>query len=703
MGMDLKFLIAAKDEATGVVNKVGSSFQKLGTEATAAYGKLQSGIGMVTGAIGVLSTLAAGAAFGKMVQDTVNWNLEIGRLAQTMGSTAEQASIFRVAMSTLGVDQDVAEKGALRLAKTLTTNEDAFKRLGVATRDSSGHLRSTTELMPEVNQKLSEMAAGTDRNVAAQEIYGKSWGEIRSLLKVNKDAMEEARETAQRLHLIVGEEGVAQAKQYQKGLNELKLVSKSLEIQVGNALLPSLLKLGEWFGKAGPQLSTGLGYALKGIVKAFETAGSTIGFFVAEAVTGFEAINRAAHLDFKGAWGQVKAMKDIQTQYWSDLKKTWTDWSDPKQTQKKASGDRLDLDDDAAEKAKKEEEKKLKELQASYKEHAQKILETEKDRWQKLAEGEKKYASLVKSALETKIKEIDELKKRLADITNTLDEIDKKRTDKLTPGIDPNLDAFDKYNAQISLLRKQEEAASNITDTDKRTKALTQIYDAWSQITDEVKVGNDLIITQQDVLERAQTEMERLRGKITKPYEEQKTAAEAAKDVLSKMYDSAILKADEYKQHIEQLSIMMNNLKDKDVTINFKATGIDQLQRVAALTSGTSSVSSGNYSSLGEWWDSIHTGGGWQTVTEVPSIKTEAFGGPVEPFDTLLVGDRGPELLKLGPQGGTIIPNNKLGGNSISIEGIQITVQSAGADYDADNLARKLVPALRKQLGRIGK
>ena len=42
-------------------------------------------------------------------------------------------------------------------------------------------------------------------------------------------------------------------------------------------------------------------------------------------------------------------------------------------------------------------------------------------------------------------------------------------------------------------------------------------------------------------------------------------------------------------------------------------------------------------------------------------IFGRANGGPVSPGGTYLVGERGPELLKMGNQGGTIVPNNQMG------------------------------------------
>lgn len=50
------------------------------------------------------------------------------------------------------------------------------------------------------------------------------------------------------------------------------------------------------------------------------------------------------------------------------------------------------------------------------------------------------------------------------------------------------------------------------------------------------------------------------------------------------------------------------------------------------------------------------------------SVGARADGGPVSGYGTYLVGERGPELLQMGPQSGTIVPNEALGaGGSVNI------------------------------------
>lgn len=43
-----------------------------------------------------------------------------------------------------------------------------------------------------------------------------------------------------------------------------------------------------------------------------------------------------------------------------------------------------------------------------------------------------------------------------------------------------------------------------------------------------------------------------------------------------------------------------------------------------------------------------------------------AAGGPVRPFSTYLVGEQGPELLRMGAQGGSVVPNSAMGGVNLS-------------------------------------
>jgi hypothetical protein len=249
------------------VQKAEASIKQMVTSSMSELSILGGGFGQLAGMMGTLGTIAIGAGIALFIKgavdDTIKWNLEALKLSKTLGTSTENASIFMVAMHSVGVDTDTAAMASLRMAKSLTSNEEVYKRLGVAIRDSNGNYRATTDIMTDVNEKLNNMSAGTDRNIIAMQIYGRGWGEIQGLLKINKQVMEEARETAERLHLVVGEEGVRKAREYQRAMREIEMVHKSVSVQIGNELLPPLTAIQVAFGDIGVEISPLIGYMLK--------------------------------------------------------------------------------------------------------------------------------------------------------------------------------------------------------------------------------------------------------------------------------------------------------------------------------------------------------------------------------------------------------------------------------------------------------
>lgn len=222
------------DGMTGAVNSLGAAF---------------------TGSMGIMATFAAFAAGGKLFGGAITTTQEvvgeIQKLSKTLGISAEQASVLRIALDDAFLTADDMTAGASRLTKQLLTNEDAFKNLGVQTRDSNGHYRDTVGIMLDVNSKLKDLKEGTDQNVAGMSIYGRSWQEVRGLMKLTNGAMTEARERAERLHLIFGDEGIKQVREYKGAMKDLDDVTESIKVSVGRFLIPALTELAVSFGDAG--------------------------------------------------------------------------------------------------------------------------------------------------------------------------------------------------------------------------------------------------------------------------------------------------------------------------------------------------------------------------------------------------------------------------------------------------------------------
>ena len=78
-------------------------------------------------------------------------------------------------------------------------------------------------------------------------------------------------------------------------------------------------------------------------------------------------------------------------------------------------------------------------------------------------------------------------------------------------------------------------------------------------------------------------------------------------------------------------------------------------------------------------------------------------GGPVAAGGAFVVGERGPEILKMGSKGGNIIPNSKIGGGSSVVNNISVSVDASGSSVssssaDGDALGQQIAVAIQTEL-----
>jgi hypothetical protein len=285
IGGNIDDLKAATEKATAQVKQMADQMQ-------GAMGSLNSAFQKIHGTfLAFTAVIAGGAAFKGVINASNEWAGESQKLAKSLGITTEQASVMKVALNHIGMEADTLITASQKMSKQIGSNGQAFEEMGVKVKDSTGQYRPVTDVMAEVNQKLVAIHNPIQQNIAGMQVYGKGWAEIKPILKLTADTMAEAEKRAKELHLIVGPDGVAQAKQYKEQMRDLNLVGKSLEVQFGNALTPAFVKLGAWMGKEAPAMGEVFSNVLLTVAAAAQTVwvtitrvGETLGGLAAAAV-----------------------------------------------------------------------------------------------------------------------------------------------------------------------------------------------------------------------------------------------------------------------------------------------------------------------------------------------------------------------------------------------------------------------------------
>jgi hypothetical protein len=278
MANDVNLKIGAED--TGLKAELAAAVQAVNESAVAmqeslagvqdAFGKLGEA------ALAITSIMAGGKVFGEMVSGTVNLNVESMELGKQFGISATQASALKVALGATYLTQEQMSAAASRMTRTLNTNEGAFKGLGVATRDGNGNFRSTLDIMLDVNQALLQFKEGTDRNIEGTKIYGKGWSEVSDILRLTAPAMEEAKLKADELNLTVSQESEAATAAYRAAFQDTKDVLEGIMNTIGQAVMPGLTSLGEWFREIGPSAITATRTAMQALKTIFSNLWDTI-------------------------------------------------------------------------------------------------------------------------------------------------------------------------------------------------------------------------------------------------------------------------------------------------------------------------------------------------------------------------------------------------------------------------------------------
>lgn len=246
------------------------------------------GIGAAMAGIGTI--LGGGKLFKDAIDETVKWTTENVRLARVLGITTEEASVLNVAIGDVLATTDQYVRGVQMMVRQINAGGKGFKDLGIEVRDSQGHLRPATVLMTEAIEKLNGLKAGTDRNVAAQKIWGRGWLEVMPVLKLTSEAMEEAKTKAEALGLVVGPEQAAKVRAYRIAMHEVHEVFDAIKIMVGNALLPVLLQMGQWFAQQGPTLMAAFKVAVRAVIEVFMVLGEQISENMAQLKAWYQSV-----------------------------------------------------------------------------------------------------------------------------------------------------------------------------------------------------------------------------------------------------------------------------------------------------------------------------------------------------------------------------------------------------------------------------
>lgn len=230
------------DKANESMKKTDSNATKM-AEGLGKAGKVAAGVGVAIGT----AVVGAGTALVEMANDASKTADEIDKMSQKIGMSAEGYQEWSYIMEQNGMDVDKLQTGMKTLVtqmdKVKDGNADAintFKELGVEVLNADGSMRSQEEVMNDTIRALAEMGNTAERAKLQTELFGKAGTEMAPMLNQGAAAIDDLKQRAHDLGLVMSDEAVKTGVEYGDLSNDLQKSFGMLKTNLGSALFPVL-------------------------------------------------------------------------------------------------------------------------------------------------------------------------------------------------------------------------------------------------------------------------------------------------------------------------------------------------------------------------------------------------------------------------------------------------------------------------------
>lgn len=234
-------------------------------------------------------SMAAGAVGGALLANTYKAAQEadeIATLAKQYGVTTDEIQKMNYAQELVDVSTESMLGSMAKMTKQMGSENKAFAELGVSIKNTDGTMRDSTDVWYDVLKALGDVENETERDILAQELFGKSAAELAGIVDDGGAALKAYGQEAEEAGVILGADGVEAANQFNDAMDRLKAILMGDLLKAGASLAQSLVpvlekivgvlsKLFGWFANLDGRTQTII-LAITGIVAAISPVAGII-------------------------------------------------------------------------------------------------------------------------------------------------------------------------------------------------------------------------------------------------------------------------------------------------------------------------------------------------------------------------------------------------------------------------------------------
>lgn len=197
------------------------------------------------------ATVAAGGML-KMAESSASTADHVDKMSQKIGLSRQAYQELDFICSQTGTSVDSLRGGM----KTLTNQMDAaakgnasakelLDRLGVSIDDGTGKLKSQEDMLYDCLTALQGVNNQTERAALANKLFGKSGTELMPLLNSQSGSIDEMKQKAHELGLVMSDELIDSGVGLTDSLDQTKRAFSAIITQLGGAFMPIIKKVSD--------------------------------------------------------------------------------------------------------------------------------------------------------------------------------------------------------------------------------------------------------------------------------------------------------------------------------------------------------------------------------------------------------------------------------------------------------------------------
>lgn len=278
-------------------DETGGDFKELGTDAQNSAKKV--GDGFNTTAVNMASVMNIVSQIGNLIQSAIQGAINLGKKiaglindyydavdeintnSQKYGISTDTYQKWKYAAEIIDVSAETMGASLGKMAKQMGKSPEKFEELGVAVYDASGRLRDSEDVFYDVIDALGKFDNETEQEIAANELFGRSFQELEPLIGATSDTLKQLGDDAEARGVIMTPEELDTMQRAKDALDGVRAQLATALAPVIEALSPYIEKIATWIGEklASPKVQEllekvgeAMGKILEGVAQLIQDA-----------------------------------------------------------------------------------------------------------------------------------------------------------------------------------------------------------------------------------------------------------------------------------------------------------------------------------------------------------------------------------------------------------------------------------------------